>query len=172
MKIKTAVEIALEKTKDIKISPEEIKKLEEKEVRDKIEGLINRYLGKQLELEEIVARIEKAKDDKFPKKEVIKCLINKLDLNKINEIEMIHKLLIKLGSEEKIVKQIEKIFLNYTEELSKKYDEVEQLEKKRLSQYGINGDAVIPNMEISTEFIRKREEIFLKYTTQLEKIKT
>lgn len=171
MKIKTAVEIALEKTKDIKISDEEIKKLKEKEARNKIEGLLNKYLEKQLELEEIIVRVEKEKESEFMKKELKKCLIHRLELNKINEMEMIYKLLTKLCSEEKIIKQIEKIFLNYTEELSKSYDEVEEVEKKRLTQYGIDGDAVVPNMALSTEFVRKRKEIFAKYTTQLNKIK-
>jgi len=61
--IKSAIEIAMEKTKTLRLSSEEKEKIKEEELQSKAHALVNRFLAVDLHFREVEKELEKYTSD-------------------------------------------------------------------------------------------------------------
>jgi len=169
--IKSTLELVLEKTKHLKLSEEERKEQKYKEIKLKLNGLLQKYQDRMIKEEELKKEIDSLrktysfKENTFLINEIMGRLKldadNRLILNLLKEV---------FGLK---VKDLESLFNEYQhtiESLSqKRINELkESLSKKRF----ISGSAVVPNLESDEIWRTKMEEIRNKFQQKLREQKS
>ncbi|MBN2061980.1 MAG: hypothetical protein JW882_16345 [Deltaproteobacteria bacterium] len=164
--IKSTLDIIMEKTKGMTMSDEEKRDLRQKELTDRIKGLIQKFLDGIITYEKLKEEIrpdpEGEKDvtlkavtdalfpmlvpgeDNYPLLQVLR-IFNEIDIKSIEKKIM--------ESERKI--EDEKSIYNH------------KLEKK-IKEKGISGTAVIPNLNADKEWVQRAELIKKDFREKLE----
>ncbi len=175
--IKSAIEIALERTKNMIPSPAEKEKLREEEDSSKALALVNRYLHVDLHFKDVekeLARMDDA-DRKVIEKLMIRHLAEAMRLEE--EDELVFEGIATLRPEAKgVVSKIRVLQGKYKEQRREEYERVGDALKKTLEQKGISGSAVQPKVEGSPDwkdalarFRPAFEEQLASYRKELQK---
>jgi hypothetical protein len=151
--IKSAVELAMERTKGIRLSHEEMEKMKEEEIQSKAVGWVNRFLQVDFHLREVEKEL--AKSDPQQRKHLERLFLQKLieamNLDRDNAL-ILQGLETFLPTSARAVEKIKDLLQKYQE---KKGDELRKTETEllaRLERLGISGSAVHPKAEGSPEW--------------------
>jgi hypothetical protein len=171
--IKSAFELAMERTKKIVISEEERETFRQKEILQKAMSLFHRYRDGHLPLNELLREIDKMEEKTRVKvKEVLLSRwIDSLSLHEEHErfIEGIESMKGKsLGDVEE---QFERLISQYETEKEKARSEVALQLTEGLKRDGIYGDAVDPCLETSGNYRELREAADRKFSQKIEEMK-
>ena len=151
--IKSAVELAMEKTKGLQLSREEKEKLKEEELHSRAQGLVNRFLEIDFHLKEVEKDL--AKYDPGQREHLEKLMLHYLCeaimLDRDNDlifqgIEAFEK------KSKNTIKKIRELIEDYRQRQEKEYKQAEKVLLKKWERQGISGSAVQPKIEGSQEW--------------------
>ncbi len=151
--IKSAVELAMERTKGLQLSREEKEKLKEEELHSRAQGLVNRFLEADFHLKEVEKDL--AKYDPGQREHLEKLMLHYLGeaitLDRDNDlifqgIEAFEK------KSKNTIKKIRELIEDYRQRQEKEYKQAEKVLLKKWERQGISGSAVQPKIEGSQEW--------------------
>jgi hypothetical protein len=171
--IKSALELAMEKSKKYVISDEEREKIREKEILQKTTGLFHRYKEGHLSQNEMMREIEKM-DEKL--RERVKELllfqwVDALSLEEDGERAFVVLESIKDRSLNDVREKFQNLRTIYLNEIEEARQKMSLQLAEVLKDEGIGGDAVKPNVEGSEEWKGRIGEVNRSYRENLIEIK-
>ena len=170
--IKSAVELALEKTKGLQLSREEKEKLKEEELHSRAQGLVNRFLEVDFHLKEVEKDL--AKYDPGQREHLEKLMLHYLcgaiTLDRDNDlifqgIEAFEK------KSKNTIKKIRELIEGYRLRQEKEYKQAEKVLLKKWERQGISGSAVQPKIEGSQEWQEAVNKFKPPFEDQLHTLK-
>jgi hypothetical protein len=159
--IKSAIELAMERTKGLVMDDEERKSLALKETENKVKAVVKRYLEGIIErngVDKEIARIEA--DEGLKKSILIDRLIDELDIiNNNNNVKLLKILnAICEGLKEPFKYDMEIMQNEFLEETVKSKTVIREKVLNRLREIGITGSGVEPNVQAWDEWNGNMEE--------------
>jgi hypothetical protein len=155
--IRSTLDIIMEKTKGLTMSEEEKRAFKEEEMAGKIKGLIQKFLDKILDMDQLKREVaglgEKGGD-------MVKRLLREESVSRI-EPEGDNELLLSVleevtGSDTDSLREFLKAF---AQRLEQEEGGREEALKRTLEKQGISGSAVIPNIQADSEWGKKVSKI-------------
>jgi hypothetical protein len=171
--IKSALELAMEKSKKYVISDEEREKIREKEIFRKATGLFHRYKEGHLSQSEMMREIEKV--DEKVRERVKEVLFSRwtdalsFDSDPERPLGAIESL--KGRSLNDIRKKIESLHSVYRKEIEEARQTLSLELVEALKGEGVDGEAVEPNVEGSEKWKERVEEVDRSHREKLKEIK-
>jgi hypothetical protein len=151
--IKSSIELAMEKTKGLRLSREEKEKLKEEELYSKAQSLVNRFLEVDFHLKEAEKDLGKYSPDQREHLEnlMLHYLCEAIQLDRDNDlifqgVEAFQK------ESKNTIKKIQELIKTYRQRKEKEYKQTEKDLLKKLERQGISGSAVQPKIEGSQEW--------------------
>jgi mRNA-degrading endonuclease RelE of RelBE toxin-antitoxin system len=170
--IKSAVELALERTKGLRLSHEEMEKMKEEEVQSKAVGLVNRFLEVDFHLRDVEKEL--AKFDPHQRKHLeqlfLHHLIEAMNLDRDNDL-ILQGLEAFLPTSAWTFKKIKDLLQRYQR---RKKDESQKTQTDLLAgleRLGISGSAVQPKVEGSPEWEQVVATFKPSFEEELKKLK-
>jgi len=151
--IKSAVELAMEKTKGMHLSREEKEKIKEEELHSKAQSLLNRFLEIDLHLKEVEKELAKFNPDQREhlEKLMLHYLCEAIQLDRDNDL--IFQGVEAFQKESKTtIKKIRELIEGYRQRQEKESKQAEKVLLKKWERQGISGSAVQPKVEGSPEW--------------------
>jgi hypothetical protein len=159
MAIKSAIELAMERTKDLVMDEKERKSLALKETENKVKAVVRRYLEGIIEIDGVdkeIARIEA--DEELKKSILIDRLVDEFDINSNNKLllELINVICEDLKAP--FNHEMETMQKDFLKETEKRETKVKEKITVHLKDIGITGSGVEPNIEAWDEWNKSMEE--------------
>jgi hypothetical protein len=170
--IKSAVELAMERTKGLRLSHEEKEKVREEEIQSRAVGLVNRYLGVDFHLREVEKELAKVDPSQRQhlEKLFIQNLIEALNLDRDNDL-IFQGLETFRPASAWTVKKIKDLNEKYQSRKKEEFRKTEVDLSARLERLGIGGSAVHPRVEGSPEWEEALARFKPGFEEELKKLK-
>jgi hypothetical protein len=166
--IKSAIELAMEKTKDFHLSREEMNRLKEDEMQAKARSLVNRFLEVDFHFKEVEKELLKfTPAERTPIEKLMRrYLAEAIQLDRDNDlifqgIETFRK------ESQPLNRQIQELIKNYHEQKEKAYAETGKNLLAKWEKQGISGSAVQAKVEGSPEWEKALLEFKPAFEEQL-----
>jgi hypothetical protein len=176
-KIKSALEIALEKAQRLgALSEEEKQRLKDEELVAAGEALAERYLS-GLPLRDIEIELaERAEEERHTlSHHLLQHLLDKIDIGHIGIDDRIIAAIQRLSGDPGIVQGIRDLIQEYQGSIEKARQEnlrkLEAAKRNELESKGISGSAVQPVFETSPEWMRIRQNLDSHYRERFEELR-
>jgi len=175
--IKSAIELAMEKTRDLVVSSEEREAMAMREIEDKVKAVLRRYVEEMVDADDASKELDRISADKALKKAIIvDTLVEEFDVHKDNE--RLLALFSAAGIElpQSLRSELERLNNAFREEVEAR----EMVSRKKirddLAGLGVAGSAVEVNLAAWDEWreeVEKAADVFRKNMETLkEKVKT
>ena len=171
--IKSVIEIAMEKTKHLKMTEEETERFKKDELIKKAEGLLSRYLSGKLELEKLKGEINSQKREREELlQSVLLYLINSITIvkNPKHALEAL-KHLLENDAKEIVLRKIEDTFVRFEQDEQREYKNFQLKLKEELQLKGFSGSAVLPNVESSKKWHHYLKDLTNRYEEEITVLK-
>jgi hypothetical protein len=172
--IKSSIELAMERTKDLHLSPAEKEKIRQEETLNRLNGMVRRYQEGGLSLRDLEDELKHQPQetrDAFTR-HALKALIDGIQLAQDNQrIFDAITALKKGGMDAGIRKRIDDLVKENQKALEKGLHSIESLLREKLAGIGIRGNALIPNTEGSTEWQEFQRKTGSKFERELNELK-
>lgn len=175
-RIKSAWEIAMEKTAKLEVTAEELQKQVKEKCRFAGKALADRYLN-DFDLRQLKVDLEKYQNEEkdLVIKATISGLIEALELGDYEKLEKVAEGIFHLSGNEKVKEtkgRLYIIFDGFKSAEQKKRREIEESGRKLLNRRGISGEAVeIINPDGDEEWIRELEKTVRPFKEEFIRIK-
>ncbi len=171
--IKSALELALEKSRKYAISDEEREKIREKEFLQKAMGLFNRFKEGHLSTNEVTREIEKMdeKTGERVKAILLSQWVDHLTLDSISERFLDAFESLKGRSLKEIREKFGNLLAAYRSEIGEVRQKLSLEMAEKLKAEGIGGDAVEPHVEGSEDWKERVERVNRSHRERLGEIK-
>lgn len=168
--IKSSIEIAMEKTKGLILSREEMQKIKDEELRTKAQSLVHRFLEVDFHMREVEKELAKleAEQKKILEKLIWQQLIEAIDLDRDNDLILEGLAFLRPGSSA-LIKQLTTLLSEYKEKKNRVFEETTAVILKNLEKRGISGTAIQPKVAESKEWVEALAKIKLPLITKLQK---
>jgi hypothetical protein len=170
--IKSAVELAMERTKGLRLSHEEKEKIKEEEIQTRAVGLVNRYLEVDFHLREVEKELSKA--DPSQKKHLeqlfIQNLTGALNLDRDNDLILLGLETFRPASAW-TVKKIKELIQEYQAREKEEFRKTEAELQANLERLGIGGSAVSPRVKGSSEWEEAKAKFKPGFEEELKRLK-
>jgi len=147
-RIKSAIELAMERTKNLVMSEEERRSFTAKELENKVRAVVRRYLEGIIENDGLNKELAMVEGGEKPiKSALVDMLVDEFDVEEKNErlLGLLDEL---AGSvKEPLRKELQALRARYAEQIEKREMIVRERVAARLKEMGITGSAVEPNLE-------------------------
>ncbi len=170
--IKSAIELAMERTKGLRLSNEEKEKLKEEEIHTRARGLVNRYLEQDFHTREVERELSRLAPAEGKEMETlfVNYLSEAIDLDRKNDLIFRGIESFREGNEGTIEK-MEELIRKYREKKDREYQKVEKDALGELERRGISGSAVQPAMEDTEAWENAQARIRPEFEKKLEGLK-
>jgi hypothetical protein len=151
--IKSAIELAMERTQGLRLSHEEMEKLKEEEIQSKAFSLVNRYLEVDFHLREVERELAKYESRQRQQVETlfIQHLCEGMNLDRDNDL-ILQGLQSFRAAKGSTLQKIKDVIQGYREKKQKEYQNTEKDLRIKLERMGISGSAVKAKVEGSPEW--------------------
>ena len=170
--IKSAIELAMERTKGLRLSAEEKEKLKEEEIQIRARGLVNRYLEVDFHLRDIERELEKLDPAQREQMEalLLHYLSEAIDLDRDTDrvFEGIESLRKGAGGP---IEKMEKVVKKYREKQARERQKTEKDLLGELERHGVGGSAVQPTVEGSEAWAKALARIRPEFEKELNRLK-
>ena len=171
--IKSALELAMERSKKYVVSDEEREEIKEKGMMQKATGLFHRFMGSHLSLHEMAREIERM-DEKTRKRVEGMLLSQCVDALSLDEdperlFSAIESMMDRDISDMK--ERFRNLFAGYHEEVEKAKQKTSLQLAEALKNERISGDAVVPNVEANDHWKEVLGAIGQAWRARLDEIK-
>ena len=146
--IKSAIELAMERTKNLVMSEEERKSFAIKELENKVRAVVRRYLEGIIESAGLYKELAAAEgDEKSVKSLLVDTLVDEFDVKEENAnlLDLLSD--IAGGVKKPLGQELQKMRTRYAEQVKDSESAVRKKVIGRLKEMGITGNAVEPNTE-------------------------
>ena len=170
--IKSAIEIAMERTRGLRLSAEEKDKLKEEEFESRAHALVNRFLGVDLHFREVARDLEKYSSEQRARLEkiMIQDLAAALSLDRDNDL--IFQGIDILAPEKKgVVPKVRELAEAYRREKEKVLRETGEIIRSRWQSLGVSGSAVVPKVAESPEYAEALKAFRPSYEARLQSLR-
>ena len=167
--LKSALELALEKTREIKTTQEEREEIKKQEYISQATGLLTRYWSGEDRLEDIEKILSR---DELLTREFLSLVWSKPNtISNINDklLEVINRF---QKNGQTVATKIEGLYGEYQRARGEKLKAIEKLIVEELAQRGIRGAAITPNPEGSREGMQLLAALEKEYSSKLQEIIT
>jgi hypothetical protein len=157
--IKSSIELAMEKTKNLVMDEEERKLSALRDTENKIRATLRRYLEGMIERDDVEKEMEEIKGDEGLKRSLLlDLLIEEFDIGSDNTrlLELFY--IVNGGLQESLKKELATLKNKFKEEMEKRGMIIRERIAGRLREMGITGDGVEPNIEEWDEWKEGHEE--------------
>jgi len=171
--IKSTLELALERTKNMVISEKEKKEIRQKKLLEKARGLLHRYREGHAPLSELQKEIERLdeKTSAAAKDFLLSQWIDALSLKEEDERLIKGIEWLKNGRLEEIPQRFRHLLFQYRKEMDKTRQETRTQLVEALKREGITGSAIDPNVEGNPLWKEAVERLDHLYGERLEEIR-
>jgi hypothetical protein len=170
--IKSAVEIAMERTKGLRLSPVEKEKLKEEEFQSRARALVNRFLEVDLPFREAEKELGKYEPDERARLEklMVRALAEALDLDHDNEaaFQGIETL---APEKRETVPRLRDLARAYRRKKDEILEESAEILRKKWAARGLSGSALLPKAGDSADFAGALKEVRPSFETRFEALK-
>lgn len=175
--IKSAIELAMEKTKNLVIDPKEREEMAVKELEAKIRAVIRRFAEEMIDHEIAAKELSKIQADSALKRAIIvHNLVDQFDVHKDNERLFALFRALEMDLPQTIRSEFEKLNVKFREEVGEREMAIRKRIKDILTGLNITGSAIEPNLDAWEEWheeIRRTSNIFEKKIEELkDKVKS
>ena len=168
--IKSTLDLVLEKTKNLTLSSEEKETQKQKEIENRIKGMVQKYQDGILSKNQLITDYELLKKDyTIPQNN---SLI--VEITKRIEPDQDNQPLIELLQECCTIETeaIETIIENFRKEyVTASQNRIERLRENLAQRYNISGSAVLPNLDADEQWRQEIRELRAGYEDQLNRVK-
>ncbi len=170
--IKSSIEIAMEKTKGLILSREEMQKIKDEELRAKAQSLVHRFLEVDFHLREMEKELAKLEPEpkKHLEKLILEHLIEAIDLDRNNDL-ILEGLTTLRPLTSPLIKDVKTLLAEYQEKKDKAFQETTAVIIKGLEKKGISGSAIQPKVAESKEWAEALAKIKHPLEAKLQKFK-
>ncbi len=170
--IKSAIEIAMERTRGLRLSAEEKDKLKEEEFESRAHTLVNRFLGVDLHFREVAKELEKYSSAQRARLEkiMIQDLAAALSLERDNE-PVFQGIEILAPEKKGVAAEVKELIGRYRREKEEALRKTADLLRVRWESLGVSGSAVVPKAAESPEFAEAQKVFRPAYEARLQALK-
>ena len=170
--IKSAVELAMERTKGLRLSHEEKEKLKEEEIQSRAHSMVNRYLEIDFHLREVEKELTRVDPSQrqYLENLFIEYLAKSIDLDRDNDLIFQGITSFREGSKGSIQKMRD-LIQRYQEQKDREYLKAEKALLTKLEHLGISGSAVQPKVEGSPEWKEALAKFKPDFEEELHKLR-
>lgn len=170
--IKSAIELAMERTKNLVMDEKEKKESQRRDAENKLKAILRRYLEGMIETDGVLEETGEIKADTALKDKVLmSLLLDELDITKENSRLLDLLKLLSRNLPGSILADLGAIMSAFAEEMKKKEMIVQGKVGERLRGIGVTGDGIEPNVEAWDEWTEAVEETGQTYKQQVEEWK-
>lgn len=168
--IKSTLDLVLEKTKDLSLSSEEKEEQKQKEIQNRIKGLLQKYQDGILSNNQLTTDYEILKNDFGMSKDdaLINEITGRLEPNRDNQplLELLRECCsIDTAAIETIIKDFRKAYLTASQ------NRMEGLKEDLVQQYAVSGSAVVPNLDADEQWRHETREMRAGFEDQLNRVR-
>ena len=167
--IKSAIELAMEKTAGMTLSDEEKKKLEEQKERRAALGRVQRYFQGETTLKELKTEIER--NSEAFRDGLYRSLIGGIHLGTEEYAKALDALELFENKDQKALKQLKALSDKFGQVIQKKRRKLKPDLWKALADQGIEGSAVEPNVEASPQWPSVFRTVENEFKPRLDELK-
>jgi hypothetical protein len=169
--IKSAIELAMERTNSLHLSREEKEKLKEEEVKSKAQGLCNRFLAGDFHSRELERELISYPPEQRAQveKSLFHCLTEAIQMDQDNE-GIFHGIEILSQASMSLTQKVRGLLKDYQERRRKEYQKIEKILLGKWADLGISGSAVKVKVEGSPEWEEALTRFPLPFRQQLSQI--
>jgi hypothetical protein len=170
--IKSAIELAMERTRNLVMDDEEKRALQAKETENRVRAILRRYCEGMIETNGAMDELDEiAGDRRFIKRVLTEALFEEIDITKDNA--RLLALLKTMGGSpyDSFIKDFEEIVMSFSRELETKEATIRERIENRLKEMGITGDGCEPNIKAWEEWEGAREETGRIFSGQIKEWK-
>ncbi len=170
--IKSAVELAMERTKGLRLSHEEMEKMKEEEIQSKAVSLVNRFLEVDVHLRDVEKEFAKfdPQQSKHLEQLFLHHLIEAMNLDRDNDL-IFQGLEAFLPTSAWTVKKIKDLLQKYQRRKKDEFEKTQTDWLAGLERLGISGSAVFPKVEGSPEWEQAMAVFKPGFEEELKKLK-
>ena len=166
--IKSTLDLVLEKTKNLTLSSEEKEEQKQKEIDNRIKGMIQKYQDGILSKNQLISDYELMKKDfnMSQNNMLILEITKRIEMDQDNHpmLELLQECCtIDTAAIETIIENYQKTYLTASQ------NRMEQLKKDLEQQYNIKGSAVVPNLDADEHWQQETREMRVGYEEQLNR---
>ena len=175
--IKSALEIALEKTANLKrASAEEIRRQKEEDLVILASGVVQKYLRGEYKLKDLASASERHPEKELMSQALWEQLVAAISLEKCDNVLEGLEFLVR---DKEAMKQVtakareisEEFYLEKNKRLHVLSDRIEQSIRQELSQQGISGSSIDIDVELTSQWQQGFHELEALFQTRLELVK-
>lgn len=157
--IKSAIELAMEKTKDLVVGGEERKTIAIKEIENRVRAVVRRYLGDMTSQEDAAREFDEIDADRKLKESVlIETLAEEFDVKKNPERLFVLFGLTGIDLEGTLKKEFATLQGQFQDEMARKEKTIREKISDSLAALGITGKGIEPNLAAWDEWMQGSEE--------------
>ena len=151
--IKSAIEIAMERTRGLRLSSAEKEKLKEEEFQSRAHALVNRFLDVDLHFREVQKELDKYSSKQRIQLEriMVRDLTEALDLDRDNDL-VFQGIEILSPDKTGTIPRIKELTNEYQQKRKGALRETAEILRTKWANLGISGSAVVPKVAESPEF--------------------
>jgi hypothetical protein len=166
--IRSTMDIIMEKAKGLTMSEEEKEAFRKKETDGKVRGFLQRFLDGFIDAERLKDEIGSLGEERYAvaREALIRECMGRMEPGADDTI-FLDALENAAGLD---IAPIEKIVLDYNQDLEQQKMDRKQVLQKNLERLGISGSAVIPNIHADQEWIRHLSEMNKGFQGKLKNI--
>jgi hypothetical protein len=170
--IKSAIEIAMERTQGLRLSSAEKEKLKEDEFQSRAHALVNRFLEVDLPFREVEKELAKysAGQRNQLEKLMVRDFAEALSLDADNEL-VFQGVETLAGEKKGTIPKVRELTREYRERRGEAHRQTAEVLKTRWANLGISGSAVVPKVEESSEWGEAVKEFKPSYEARLQSLK-
>lgn len=170
--IKSAIEIAMERTRGLRLSSEEKEKLREEEFQSKAHALVARFLEVDLHFREVEKELAKYPSEQRTQLEkiMIRDFVQALNLDRDNELVLQGIEILRPGTSAAFAK-VRELTKEYQKEKEAALQKTAGSLRAKWESLGISGSAVVPKVEESPEWSAALKAFRPAYEARLQALK-
>lgn len=170
--IKSAIELAMEKTKNLVVDPKEREAMAIKEIEDKVKAVLRRYAEAMIDSERAVKELERIQGDTELRKTIIfDTIVDEFDVHKNNDRLFLLFDAIGMDIPQAIHGEFEMLNKRFRKELEAQKEIVEGNIRNILAEFKITGNALEANLDAWEEWHKEVERTSDGFQKSLETLK-
>lgn len=170
--IKSTLELALERSRKYTLSEKEREEIKQKELQERIQGLFHRYEEGRLHLAELQKEIDRMEEGSRPsvKEGLVQLLVENLSLKGENEKLLKGIEWLKGQSLDEVREHLGLLMDQYRHEKDQLARASRDRALEALKEEGFSGEAIEPNLEVTSSFKEALSELEQRYRARLRQI--
>jgi hypothetical protein len=168
--IKSTLDLVLEKTKNLTLSSEEKEEQKQKEIENRIKGMLQKYQDGMLSKSQLISDYEILKTDynMLQNNALIIQITQRIEPDRDNRplLEILQECgAIDTAAIETIIENFRKAYRAASQ------NRIKRLKENLAQQYNISGSAVLPNLAADEQWRQEAREMRAGYVDQLDRVK-